>query len=55
MQYFRDYLIKHPEAAKEYGELKLKLKEKFEHNRDEYTDAKTDFIRRITTLAKQAL
>lgn len=50
--YFRNYLLTHPEIAKEYGELKVELKEKFEHNRDGYTDAKTDFIMRITKMAK---
>lgn len=50
--YFRDYLRLHPEAVKEYGELKLRLKEKFEHDRDGYTAAKTGFIIRIVNLAK---
>jgi GrpB-like predicted nucleotidyltransferase (UPF0157 family) len=50
--HFRDYLIAHPETAEEYGRLKLKLKEKYEHNRDAYTDAKTDFIKRICKLAR---
>ena len=51
--YFRDYLLKHPEIAKEYGSLKLKLKEEFEHDRDGYTNAKTEFIQRITQFAKK--
>jgi len=50
--YFRDYLIDHPDAAKEYEELKLKLWKKYEHNRDAYTNAKTDFIKKYTQLAK---
>lgn len=50
--YFRDYLLSHPNVAKEYGELKLQLKEQYEHNRDGYTQAKTDFITRITDLAR---
>ncbi len=50
--YFRDYLLEHPETAKEYGNLKLKLKQQFEHDRDGYTEAKTEFIQRITSLAK---
>ena len=29
--YFRDYLIEHPDVAKEYEELKLKLWKKYEH------------------------
>lgn len=50
--YFRDYLQNHPEIAEEYGKLKLKLKEQFEHNRDGYTNAKTEFICKYSDLAK---
>ncbi len=50
--YFRDYLLAHPEIADEYGKLKLELKRKYEHDRDGYTCAKTDFIKRITKLAR---
>ena len=50
--YFRDYLLAHPEIADEYGKLKLELKKKYEHDRDGYTYAKTDFIKRITKLAR---
>jgi len=50
--YFRDYLLTHPEIAVEYGELKSELQKKYEHDRDAYTDAKTDFIKRITKLAR---
>ena len=52
---FRDYLISHPVVAKEYERLKLSLLQKFRHNRDGYTEAKTDFVRRISALAKCAL
>lgn len=50
--YFRDYLLNHPEIAAEYGKLKMELKQIFEHNRDAYTRAKTEFIRRISVLAR---
>ncbi len=50
--YFRDYLKKYPEAAEEYGRLKLSLKEGFEFNRDGYTEAKSEFINKITALAR---
>jgi GrpB-like predicted nucleotidyltransferase (UPF0157 family)/SAM-dependent methyltransferase len=53
--YFRDYLIEHPETAKEYGELKQKLLTKFENDRDGYTAAKSEFIGRITALAREEL
>lgn len=51
--YFRDYLNEHPQTAKEYETLKLHLWKKFEHNRDAYTDAKTEFIRKWTSEAKK--
>ncbi len=50
--YFRDYLIEHPKIAKEYEELKLRLWKKYEHNRDAYTNAKTEFIKKYTEKAK---
>ena len=51
--YFRDYLNEHPQIAKEYEALKLELWKKYEHNRDAYTEAKTDFIRKWTTEARR--
>jgi GrpB-like predicted nucleotidyltransferase (UPF0157 family) len=50
--YFRDYLLTHTDIANEYGKLKLELQKKYEHDRDGYTLAKTDFIKRITRLAR---
>nr|WP_286128089.1 GrpB family protein [Atopobium sp. BS2] len=52
--YFRDYLCDHPEDAENYQLLKLSLWKKFEYNRDAYTDAKGDFIKRCTDLAHLA-
>ena len=51
--YFCAYLRKHPEVAKEYGDLKLRLIKDFEHDRDGYTNAKTEFIRKYTLLARK--
>ncbi len=51
--YFRDYLNAHPETAKEYEELKLRLWKMYEHDRDAYTEAKSEFINKYTLLAKQ--
>ena len=51
--YFRDYLNSHYEVAKEYEKLKLQLWKKYEHNRDAYTEAKTQFVKKYTLLAKQ--
>lgn len=50
--YFRDYLITHKEVADEYGNLKMRLKEQYEHNRDGYTDAKTEFINKYSEIAR---
>lgn len=49
---FRDYLISHPDIAKEYERLKLSLLPKFKHNRDAYTEAKTGFVKCVCGLAK---
>ena len=51
--YFRDYLNIHPEVAKEYETLKLELWKQFEHDRDGYTAAKSEFVTKYTALAKQ--
>lgn len=51
--YFRDYLNEDPAAAKEYEALKLSLWKKFEHDRDGYTGAKTEFVRAVTAKAKK--
>ena len=51
--YFRDYLQEHPAVAKDYEKLKLSLWKQYEHNRDAYTDSKTDFIKKYTKEAKR--
>lgn len=51
--YFRDYLNAHPETAKEYERLKLRLWKKYEHDRDAYTNAKSDFVKKYTLAAKK--
>jgi len=50
--YFRDYLNEHPPLAKEYEALKLWLWAKYEHDRDAYTKAKSDFVKRWTAAAR---
>ena len=50
--YFRDYLIEFPDIAKEYEKLKLSLWKEYEHNRDAYTNAKTEFVRKYTEKRK---
>lgn len=49
---FRDHLIAHPEVAEEYEDLKLSLLPKYRNDRDGYTEAKSEFVRRTI---KQAL
>lgn len=51
--YFRDYLNAHSDIAKDYEQLKLRLWKEYEHDRDGYTQAKTEFIKKYTELAKQ--
>jgi GrpB-like predicted nucleotidyltransferase (UPF0157 family) len=50
--YFRDYLQIHPEIAEQYGVLKQSLKERFEHDRDAYTEAKTTFVQKYSQKAR---
>ena len=52
---FRDHLNTHPDAAKEYEKLKLDLCKLYEHDRDGYTAAKTDFVEKIMKEAKKGL
>lgn len=49
--YFRDYLRDYPNIAKEYERLKLSLWKTYEHDRDGYTNAKSEFITTYTRLA----
>lgn len=53
--YFRDYLNAHPDVAEEYEQLKLRLWKEYEHNRDAYTNSKTQFVNKYTQLAKQEI
>lgn len=51
--YFKDYLNKNPAVAKEYESLKLRLSVKYKRNRDAYTEAKTEFVKKYTEIAKK--
>ncbi|MEK7541112.1 MAG: GrpB family protein [Patescibacteria group bacterium] len=44
---FRDYLLKHKEAVREYNKLKEGLVEKYKNNREKYTVQKDKFIKGI--------
>lgn len=50
--YFRDYLNEYPTIAKEYEKLKLSLWKSYEHDRDGYTEAKSEFVCEYTQKAK---
>ena len=50
---FRDYLIAHSDVARAYESLKSELSETYRYDRDAYTQAKGDFVRRYTELAKE--
>ena len=51
---FRDCLNSRPDVARAYETLKLALWKTYEHDRDGYTRAKTDFIRAWTHPAPKA-
>lgn len=51
--YFRDYLNEYIQIAKEYETMKLQLWKLYEYNRDAYTNAKAEFIRKWTSEAKR--
>jgi GrpB-like predicted nucleotidyltransferase (UPF0157 family) len=50
---FRDYLIEHPDIAQEYGNLKIRLAAVHQEDRIAYTQAKSEFVVRVTELAKR--
>jgi GrpB-like predicted nucleotidyltransferase (UPF0157 family) len=49
---FRDYLIAHPQTAREYARLKLDLSAAHPNDRVAYTNGKTAFIQQVTSRAK---
>ena len=51
---FRDYLREHPEAAREYCELKVRLAARFGDDRIAYTEAKSEFIESALIRARAA-
>ena len=44
---FRDYMLSHPDEAKAYEALKLKLAQQFRYDNDGYCDGKDDFIKEM--------
>jgi GrpB-like predicted nucleotidyltransferase (UPF0157 family) len=53
--FFRDYLIDHPDVAKEYESLKVRLASAFPNDRVAYTHGKTEFTVTITNEAKRSM
>lgn len=50
---FRDYLIEHPQTAGEYEALKMALARGHKNDREAYTNGKTEFVVRVTQVAKE--
>jgi GrpB-like predicted nucleotidyltransferase (UPF0157 family) len=50
--HFRDYLVFHPDEAKKYEDLKIRLSITFKNDREGYTEAKTEFIRAVNEKAR---
>ena len=50
--YFRDYLRQNSDVRDKYAELKCSLAERYQFNREDYTNAKTEFIMKITEQQK---
>lgn len=44
--------MEHTDIASEYEKMKLKLWKEYEHNRDGYTNAKAEFVKKYTNEAK---
>ena len=51
---FRDYLIQHPDVARDYARLKIELAARYDRDRVAYTHAKSEFITAVTARAKDA-
>ena len=49
---FRDYLRAHPDALRDYAELKAELARRFPKDRERYIEAKTEFVGAILKLAR---
>ena len=49
---FCEYLKQHPDKAREYADLKIGLQKKFKHDRNAYTEAKGEFIRKCVKAAR---
>lgn len=52
--YFRDYLREYKDSRKEYEKLKLNIWKTYEHNRDGYTQAKSELVKKYSALARES-
>jgi GrpB-like predicted nucleotidyltransferase (UPF0157 family) len=52
---FRDYLIRHPQSAQEYANLKIALARRFPQDREAYLEGKAPFIQHILQLASSKM
>lgn len=50
---FHEYLLQHHEVAEAYERLKLVLAKKHADNREAYTQDKTDFVNKVTDMARR--
>ena len=50
--YFRDYLQVEKAVAAQYAALKCGLQQQYEHDRDGYTTAKTEFVQQVAAKAR---
>ncbi len=50
---FRHYLLTNPSVASQYADLKNQLADLYKHDREAYTDGKTDFVEHIVALAHE--
>lgn len=50
---FKEYLIKNPEEAKKYGELKINLAKQFPNEHHKYQDGKQQFVNELADKAKE--
>lgn len=51
--YFKDYLRAYPDTAREYEALKSLLQKQYAHDRDAYTNAKSEFVMEYTQKARE--
>jgi GrpB-like predicted nucleotidyltransferase (UPF0157 family) len=50
--FFRDYLTRHPQSARDYANLKIEMAQRFPKDRESYLEAKAPFIQSVLQLAR---